>query len=150
MKILLPPALAVLLTIAALALLALPLPAGFQIAPLWLAWPAAALLIASGLIIALAGKLQFRYNDSEVHPFRTPRNLVTSGLFRFSRNPMYLGFLLHLLGVALLVNLWPALLAPLAFFAIANLYYIPYEERAAIDSFGDAYITYCNNVRRWI
>ena len=150
MKILLPPALAVLLTIAALALLVLPLPAGFQIASLWLAWPAAALLIAAGLIIALAGKLQFLYNDSEVHPFRAPRNLVTSGLFRFSRNPMYLGFLLHLLGVALLVNLWPSLLAPLAFFAVANFYYIPYEERAAIDSFGDAYITYCNNVRRWI
>ncbi|WP_114010711.1 methyltransferase family protein [Cohaesibacter intestini] len=147
---LLPPALTALLTIAPLSLLGLPAPSGLQIAPFWLVWTGAALCIPAGLLIALVGKIQFHRNDSEIHPFRTPRNLVTGGLFRISRNPMYLGFLLHLTGIALLVNLWPALLAPLAFFAAANLWYIPHEEQAAIDSFGEAYITYCNNVRRWL
>lgn len=56
---------------------------------------------------------------------------MATGLFAWSRNPMYLGFTLVRLGVALATNTWLALLGPLAFLAAAQFWYVPHEERAA-------------------
>ena len=82
--------------------------------------------------------------------FDTPRNLVTTGLFAWSRNPMYLGFTLVLLAAALAVNMWLALLGPLAFFLAAQFWYVPFEERAARETFGVAYEIYAARTRRWV
>lgn len=150
MKMLIPPVLTSLLALLSLALMTLPFPPTLQIMSSWAVWPLALLLFVTGSIIAVGGKRQFQQSDSEIHPFKQPRNLVTSGFFRYSRNPMYLGFVLMLSGIALFVNLWPALFAPLTFFLAANLWYIPHEEQAAASSFGDAYLSYCQQVRRWI
>lgn len=92
----------------------------------------------------------FLRKEAEIMTFGTPRDLITEGPFRFSRNPMYLGFVLLLLAAALFVNAWPALAVPLAFLVISTLWYIPFEERKCREIFGAAYDTYANRTRRWI
>ena len=106
--------------------------------------------ISLGLLFLFGAWAQFQRSKSEINPFNTPRNLVTDGFFRVTRNPMYLGFLLLLLAIALIINLWPAFAAPVIFFLVANSWYIPMEEKAASEAFGDPYIAYRAEVRRWI
>lgn len=103
-----------------------------------------------GLAFLLGARYQFSRNNSEIMTFEEPRNLVTSGLFRISRNPMYLGFILLLTAAAFYVNTICALLAPIVFFAAAQWWYIPHEENAARKAFGKDYEAYANKVRRWL
>lgn len=115
-------------------------------------WP---LLVAlpvglAGVILIATARLRFTRADSEIMTFATPRNLVTDGPFRLTRNPMYLGFTLLLSAAAILANLWPALLAPAAFFAASHLWYVPAEEDAALRTFGHAYEKYKARTRRWL
>ena len=147
MRHLLPPALLVLLLAALAALHAFHGSTPYSMeSPRWLA--------AAFLVIGLAGligaRLQFRRSHSEIMTFDTPRNLVTSGLFAVSRNPMYLSMALIVTGAALLVDLWCGLLAPALFFAAANWWYIPFEERAAAATFGNRYQLYRQRVGRWL
>mgnify|MGYP000297768799 FL=1 len=107
-------------------------------------------MLPIGLILLLGARAQFSKNNSEINTFETPRNLITSGLFRLSRNPMYMGFLFVLLAAAFYVNTACALLAPLAFFIAANWWYIPHEEFAARKTFGSDYEKYTQRVRRWL
>ncbi|MGB7334468.1 MAG: isoprenylcysteine carboxylmethyltransferase family protein [Salaquimonas sp.] len=108
------------------------------------------IVLPFGLALLIIGRLQFKKHNAEIMTFSKPRNLVTSGVYQISRNPMYLGFALLLLAAALYVNTWCALIAPLVFIAVANWYYIPFEEKAAKEEFGVAYETYQKRVRRWI
>lgn len=105
---------------------------------------------ALGVTMLIWARVQFRRADSEIMTFNAPRNMVTHGLFRFSRNPMYLGFALILLGAAMFVNFWCAYLVPAAFFAVCNWWYIPAEERNMRATFGKTYDDYAWRVRRWI
>jgi protein-S-isoprenylcysteine O-methyltransferase Ste14 len=106
------------------------------------------------IVVAIAGlaraRFQFARSESEIMTFNVPRNLVTDGLFSISRNPMYLLMLLLITGAALLVDRWCGLLAPVVFFVAANWWYVPFEERAAAESFGDSYLDYRQKVRRWL
>lgn len=106
--------------------------------------------LALGIAALLGARFQFVSADAEINTFKAPRNMVTHGLFGLSRNPMYLGFVLLLLAAAFYVNTWCALAVPLAFFLLANFWYIPHEEREMRKVFGDAYETYASRVRRWI
>lgn len=108
------------------------------------------IVLVLGLALLIIARVQFRRADSEIMTFDMPRNLVTTGLFRLSRNPMYLGFLLLLVAAAFFVNTQCALVAPLVFFAAANWWYIPFEERSALKTFGEPYDAYRSRVRRWI
>jgi len=76
--------------------------------------------------------------------------LVTSGPFRFSRNPMYLGMLLWLVGLAVLLGSLIAFLFPTLFFLLASLCVIPLEERGMEQLFGDQYTEYKQRTRRWL
>lgn len=109
-----------------------------------------ALLLAIGLVLLVGARLQFKRHDSEIMTFKEPRGLVRDGLFRFSRNPMYLGFTLLLFAAVLAANAWWALLAPVGFMLAANFWYIPFEERAAAAAFGADYEEYRRCVRRWL
>lgn len=74
----------------------------------------------------------------------------TGGVYRLSRNPMYLGLLLVYAGVALLQwQIWALVLIALPFAAVDRVY-IPVEERRMMEAFGEAYIGYCGRVRRWL
>lgn len=103
-----------------------------------------------GIAVLIVARFQFMRANSEINTFKTPRNMVTNGVFRLTRNPMYLGFVLLLTAAAFYVNTWCALTVPLVFFLLANFWYIPHEEQEMRRVFGVAYDTYASRVRRWI
>jgi protein-S-isoprenylcysteine O-methyltransferase Ste14 len=74
---------------------------------------------------------------------------MTSGVFRISRNPMYLGMTLILFGVSILVGSLTAFVSPVAFFFISEHQFIPLEEKSMENVFGESYLDYARRVRRW-
>jgi protein-S-isoprenylcysteine O-methyltransferase Ste14 len=76
--------------------------------------------------------------------------LVTHGVYRISRNPMYLGFLLFLIGTGFFVANISALLLIMIFVLYMNRFQIEPEEKHLENSFGQTYIDYKTRVRRWI
>ena len=105
--------------------------------------------LALGVTVLAWAFLHFRNKDAEIHTFKQPKALITDGPFRFSRNPMYLGFFLLLVAAAFYVNTWCALIAPLAFWLTSAHWYIPFEERMLQATFGAAYDSYARSTRRW-
>jgi protein-S-isoprenylcysteine O-methyltransferase Ste14 len=85
-----------------------------------------------------------------VMPTRTPSKLVTEGIYRVTRNPMYLGMLLILSGFPLMIDAIIGLICPVIFFILMNLIVIPREEKVVEGVFGEAYLEYKSNTRRWI
>jgi protein-S-isoprenylcysteine O-methyltransferase Ste14 len=123
-------------------------PAG-RLVPAPCNWLGIAPLVA-GLWLCVAGSRHFDRERTNINTFRPPDVLVTDGLFAFSRNPMYLGFVIALAGIALLLGSISPWAAPVAFFALAAGWYIPFEERACGAQFGAAYEAYCARTRRWV
>lgn len=112
----------------------------------------AVLLAVTAAAITAAGAVRFRRARTTVNPL-LPENastLVTSGIFRYTRNPMYLALTLALLGVAAWLWWAPALLAAAGFAAYTTRFQIEPEERVLRLKFGDAYARYCQSVRRWL
>jgi protein-S-isoprenylcysteine O-methyltransferase Ste14 len=111
-----------------------------------------AVIALAGGAIGLAGNLAFKRAQTTPDPFR-PQNassLVTTGIYRFSRNPMYLGLLLVLLGwAAFLCSVFP-LFGPVGFVAYIARFQIVPEERVLQAKFGAAYSEYLARVRRWV
>ncbi len=101
------------------------------------------------LALALASFFQAKTTANPIDVSRA-ETLVTSGLFRLSRNPMYLGMLLILIGGVFWIGNWSAFLAPAIFFWAMTELQVKPEERALKDKFGDAYTGYCKSTRRWI
>jgi protein-S-isoprenylcysteine O-methyltransferase Ste14 len=101
--------------------------------------------------LSLLGQAHSRFirNGSEIKTFDTPRNLLTEGPYAWSRNPMYLGFALLLLGPAMIVASPWAALPVLGFVAVCNWHYIPFEEARAAETFGAPYVDYRKQARRW-
>jgi protein-S-isoprenylcysteine O-methyltransferase Ste14 len=107
-------------------------------------------LLASGLGLAFWGSAHFSRAGTNIDTFREPGLLVTDGPFRFSRNPMYLGMVIALWGVAKLLGTASPLLVLLAFAVIVDRWYIVFEERWMKEKFGDAYAKYQARTRRWL
>lgn len=107
-------------------------------------------LLLLGIIITIIVRKRFEKIDTEIHTFKKPRKLVTNGLFKFSRNPIYLGFTISLLGIWILLGTILPIIGCLLFIVITNSYYIPYEERNMEHTFGNEYQKYKSKVRRWI
>jgi protein-S-isoprenylcysteine O-methyltransferase Ste14 len=103
-------------------------------------------------LLALLGVLAFRRADTTVDP-RVPQqtsSLVIRGIYRFSRNPMYLEFLLLLIAVACyVINAAAFALLPL-FVWYMNRFQIAPEERYLLQKFGADYRAYIKQVRRWL
>lgn len=115
------------------------------------------LIVAGALAIAgigssVAGKIQFGRAGTTVNPLTPDRAsaLVTSGIYRHTRNPMYIGFLLVLLGWAVYLGSFWALAGPVAFVLYMSRFQIMPEERALSALFGEEYRAYCARVRRWL
>jgi protein-S-isoprenylcysteine O-methyltransferase Ste14 len=144
-----PPLVVVIVFGAAMAALAWVVPAPV---PLPARNAVAALLAAAGVSVALAGVAAFRRQRTTVNPL-TPGQasaLVASGIYRCTRNPMYLGFLLVLLGWwACLANWASTLLLP-AFVVYMNRFQIEPEERALAQRFPEQFAAYSKSVRRWV
>ena len=77
-------------------------------------------------------------------------SLVRSGVYRFTRNPMYLGLVVIALGAALTAGTWLMWLVPIIVFTLDQFVIIPFEERSMERAYGDAYRGYKARVRRWI
>jgi protein-S-isoprenylcysteine O-methyltransferase Ste14 len=113
---------------------------------------AAASLAIAGFLVDLVSVIAFIRARTTVNPLAPHRSstLVVKGLYRFSRNPMYLGMLLILLGWAVLLA-EPLTLVPVAIFAaLIEAMQIRPEERALEEKFGEDYRAYKKRVRRWI
>jgi protein-S-isoprenylcysteine O-methyltransferase Ste14 len=106
-------------------------------------------IIAGFAVMIWAWKL-FQEKKTPIRPTDEPSTLVADGPFRFSRNPMYLGIILMLTGVAVWVGSLPMFLAPIAFFIVLSIVFIPHEEKTLERIFGDAYRDYKSKVRRWL
>ena len=105
-----------------------------------------------GILFLLAGGYAFQKAKTTFNPMKpdTASSVVASGIYRVSRNPMYVGFLFALAGWAtFLSHPLPFLLLPV-FVAYMNRFQISPEERALSAKFGDEYDTYKQGVRRWL
>lgn len=114
--------------------------------------PVALLLLGAGLAVAIAGVIAFRRAQTTVDPLRPERasTLVTDGVYRRTRNPMYLGLALCIAAYAAWVgNLAGALALPFFVLYMTRFQIVP-EERALSAKFGPAFRAYCGEVRRWI
>ena len=110
------------------------------------------IMIISGFIIILSAIILFKKYKTTITPLN-PSNatkLITVGIYKFSRNPMYLGLLLVLLGISFMINIIGGFLLIPLFILYLNLFQIIPEENAMVDLFKDEFLDYKKNVRRWI
>ena len=112
----------------------------------------AASLVVVGALSSLLGVVSFRRAGTTVNPM-TPESsssLVVSGIYKLTRNPMYLGFLLALLGWAIFLSNVVAILFLPAFVLYMNRFQIEPEERALAAIFERAFAAYKESTRRWL
>jgi protein-S-isoprenylcysteine O-methyltransferase Ste14 len=104
-----------------------------------------------GITIAQMSKNVFKKEDTNIDTFKKPNKMITGGFYKFSRNPMYLGFVIALLGVALLYQAsLLSLFLLIVFSIILDKWYISFEEKMMHQEFGKEYEAYKNLTRRWI
>lgn len=111
------------------------------------------IVIALGLVIAFACAIEFAWRGiGTPAPFDPPRRLVVTGLYRWVRNPMYVGLGVLLLGEAITFpRITITMLVMIAILWLATtIFIITFEEPTLRSKFGDDYAAYCRNVRRWI
>lgn len=110
------------------------------------------LLVLAGIGVDLAGLHAFRRARTTINPMRphATSTLVTSGIYRFTRNPMYLGMLLLLLAWAIWLSSLLALLLAAVYVVYLNRFQITPEERVLASRFGQDYADYRKQVRRWL
>jgi len=115
----------------------------------WLASPIA--FIIGMVIIGISG-YQFRKVSTTVNPLTPDKTskLVVMGLYRYSRNPMYVGFLLFLISAELLITNYVSLILLPLFIVVINRMQIQPEEKVLEELFGDEYRLYLKKVRRWL
>jgi protein-S-isoprenylcysteine O-methyltransferase Ste14 len=108
--------------------------------------------VLAGALTCLAGVCSFRRAKTTVNPMKLDSSsvLVASGIYKYSRNPMYLGFVLILFGWALFLSNALALLLLPAFVLYMSRFQIWPEERALLSLFGKDYKQYHAKVRRWL
>jgi protein-S-isoprenylcysteine O-methyltransferase Ste14 len=109
-------------------------------------------VVIIGIAIACMGLWSFSRARTTVNPMKPDASstLVVSGIYRLTRNPMYLGILLLLIGWGIFLSNLLALLVLPGFVLYMNRFQIEPEERALTRLFGEAFLTYRNQVRRWI
>jgi protein-S-isoprenylcysteine O-methyltransferase Ste14 len=105
----------------------------------------------AGVFVMLAGVLSFRRMKTTISPLRpgAATALVTSGIYRYTRNPMYLGMLLLLIGWGVYLSSPAAFVGVVVFWLYIGRFQIRPEERALETLFGNAYSDYVAKVRRW-
>ena len=108
------------------------------------------LLVLAGLSLMIWGIATFLLARTAIYPNRSARQCVTTGPFRFTRNPMYVGLTIAYVGAAIVLNaVWPFVLLPVVLLLLLVLV-IRKEERYLQQEFGEAYVRYCRRVRRWM
>ena len=108
--------------------------------------------IVLGFIVTFSSARNFKKKDTTVNPMKPNETskLVTDGFFKITRNPMYLGMLLFLLGLSIYNGLIVGLIFLPLFVGYITFFQIIPEESAMIEIFGEDYKAYMKKVRRWI
>jgi protein-S-isoprenylcysteine O-methyltransferase Ste14 len=107
-------------------------------------------VIGIGLVVNIAGAGIFHRLRTAIFPFKPASRLVTTGIYRWTRNPMYLGMALLYAGTGILFDSLLALLFLVPVVAIVQIYVITREEAYLERTFGGEYLEYKARVRRWI
>ncbi len=108
------------------------------------------MLVAIGVALAITGVITFRRARVAVYPNRPARNLVTHGIYRYTRNPMYVGMTAAYLGGVVLTGVaWALVMLPLVLIVLYAAV-IQREERHLCERFPDEYLAYSAQVRRWL
>ncbi|HSL42217.1 MAG TPA: isoprenylcysteine carboxylmethyltransferase family protein [Anaerolineales bacterium] len=103
-----------------------------------------------GFLLGIGAFLEFRKAHTTLNPHGSVKHLVTSGIYRFTRNPIYLGFLLMVIGLPLNSGLyWGLVLAPFYVY-VMNRLVIEREEVYLQKKFKHVYTSYQSRVRRWV
>lgn len=114
-------------------------------------WPwVGALLGLTGFFFMMWAWWLFKRQDIAVCPTARTEHITTEGPYRFTRNTMYLGIVLMMLGLALYIGTMPFYLSTIGYFAILNFAFCPYEENKLVKAIGNEYLQYRNRVRRWL
>ena len=108
------------------------------------------LIILIGTILNIWAWSLFIKDKTTQNPYKTPNKFVVRGIYKLSRNSMYLGMLTILIGIAILMGSLITLIFPIIFFVIIHWFFIPVEEKNMEIKFGKKYLEYKNKVRRWI
>lgn len=103
-----------------------------------------------GVVINLLADNAFKQQGTTVKPFEESSALVITGVFRFSRNPMYLGFVLGLIGIALLLGSLTPWIVIAVFAVLMDAMFIRGEENMLAARFGQDFLEYQRQTRRWI
>lgn len=106
--------------------------------------------LALGIALNLIADRAFKQHDTSVKPYDLSNVLITDGVFRISRHPMYLGFVLVLLGIALLLGSTSPYVIVVAFGVLMDVVFIRMEESMLNEQFPEAWREYTSHVRRWI
>ena len=104
----------------------------------------------AGLVVSTVANVSLLRHQTSTKPFEKPSELIQTGIFRYSRNPVYLGMLLVLTGIDLYLGSATTVAIPLVFFLIFNTTIISSEERKLLEVFGERYTAYKKSVRRWV
>jgi protein-S-isoprenylcysteine O-methyltransferase Ste14 len=108
------------------------------------------LLVAIGVALAITGVVTFRRAKVAVYPNRPARNLVTHGIYQYTRNPMYVGMTTAYLGGVVMTGIvWGLVMLPLVLLALYAAV-IRREERHLTERFPDEFRAYSTQVRRWL
>ena len=114
--------------------------------------PVAIVIALAGIAFSAAGITAFRRARTTLDPMKpqAASSLVTGGIYRITRNPMYVGVLFVLVGWAVFLGAPWAFVGPPLFVAYMNRFQIRPEERALMAAFGKGYAEYTSAVRRWL
>jgi protein-S-isoprenylcysteine O-methyltransferase Ste14 len=110
----------------------------------------AGVIITLGFAIMMWAWFLFKKFNTVVCPTGTTSTIVTKGVYKFSRNPMYLGMTMMLTGASFLMGSAPSFFAPVVFFLIIDKVFIPYEEEKLFATMQDKYSQYFEETRRWV
>jgi protein-S-isoprenylcysteine O-methyltransferase Ste14 len=118
--------------------------------PAWLEWGVGALLVVAGLGLLVTFNASFSRKGTAVEPWKPTTAIVTTGPYRFTRNPAYLGMALTYVGIAVLSSaVWVLVPLPVVI-AVIDRGVIAREERYLERKFGEEYLAYKRTVRRWV
>jgi len=110
----------------------------------------ALIVVLGGVALGMWAKRTILKHETTFNPYGHPTHLVTTGPFRFSRNPMYVSYVLVALGFALYTGVIAALIFPVLYFLYLHLRIIPLEERKLRERFTSEYVAYTQSTRRWV
>ena len=106
--------------------------------------------IVVGVTMAIMGLCYLKVSGAAIKALSEPNKLMVGNIYRYTRNPMYLGLALILLGLGFLLGGRCLFLPPLLFFLVCDLWIIRTEEKLMTQKFEQEFKNYCSSTRRWM